>query len=113
MTSVILTVGILAILFFAVHLVFGAAIGAVLGVIAARFNLVGLFIGLAVMGLAGYLQAHSTPDPSVQWISLVDSLAQSHLLGVPVPAVVALVGVAILVVAYLVAESDSSRAPRN
>lgn len=107
--TLILTLAVLAIVCFAGHLLFGAAIGAALGVIATRFNLFGLLSGLVVLGVAGYLQVHSTPDPDVKWISMVDMLAQSRLLGIPVPTVVALVGGVILVVAYFVAESERSK----
>ncbi|WP_421526896.1 hypothetical protein [Pseudomonas brenneri] len=85
------------------------AVGAALAVVATRFNLFWLFVSLAVLALAGFLQFNATPDPTVQWISVIDSVAQSHLLGISIPAITATVGVGVLIFAFWLGESDRNR----
>lgn len=105
----LLTLGLIAVLALLINVFFGAVVGAMLGIIATRFNLLGLIVSLVVLALAGFLQLQSTPDPSVQWVSVIDSVAQSHLLGLPMPSVIAIVGLGILIFSFWLAQSDKNR----
>nr|CEK42434.1 hypothetical protein PQBR55_0055 [Pseudomonas fluorescens SBW25] len=42
-------------------------------------------------------------------MSVIDSVAQSHLLGIPVPAITATVGLGVLILAFWLAEKDKNR----
>nr|WP_176456041.1 MULTISPECIES: hypothetical protein [Pseudomonas] len=106
--TVLLTVGVLAVLILLINVFFGAAVGAALAVVATRFNLFWLLVSLVVLALAGFLQFNATPDPT-QWMSVIDSVAQSHLLGIPVPAITATVGLGVLILAFWLAEKDKNR----
>jgi hypothetical protein len=63
---------------------------------------------LGALGLAAVTWSHMTPDPEVPWNSLIDDVAQSHLVGIPLPYLAVALAVATLVIGLVV----SARSPR-
>lgn len=83
-------------------LVVGVILGMLIDVLRRNFNLPLVAVGFWFVYLGGYFAMHSTPEPSRQFVSLVESLAQSHVLGISTSLACLATGGALIAVAAFV-----------
>jgi len=67
---------------FAPFLLIGMILGALIDTLRRMFNLPLLFVGLWFEYLGAYFAWYSTLEPSSPFVSVVESLSQSHVFGV-------------------------------
>lgn len=89
------------------YFLFGVLLGRIYSAVVSMFQ-PHLLLGSIWIGLLGlFLMPNRTPDDSVPWVSFVDVIAQSHVVGIPTPVVLLGLAGLLLVVAMFIARAET------